>query len=344
MRVVRSNVGILAAPRPLVDRFGRVARKLRISVTDRCNFRCNFCMPRNPVWLDRNELLTFEEIARLARIFARMGVSRVRLTGGEPLVRRGIEKLVSMLAEVEGIESVSMTTNGYFLEEMAAKLKEAGLRGVTVSLHSLKPERYEEVVGVKGVFEKVVRGIRRAIEVGLWPVKVNVVVTRGCNDDEILDFAELARRTGISVRFIEYMPFDGERLWRPELVVSGEEIVRAIEERYRLEPLEREPGSTSLNYRFADGAQGTIGVITSMTRPFCYDCDRVRLKADGKLVPCLFSNAEYDLKPLLRGGASDEEIEDFIRSAFWNKFEGVESLIRKHQIPTHIRSMYTIGG
>jgi cyclic pyranopterin phosphate synthase len=334
----------LATEKPLVDRFGRVARKLRISVTDRCNFRCNFCMPRNPIWLDRKELLTFDEITRLARIFARMGVTKIRLTGGEPLVRRGVEELVAMLAKVEGIESVSMTTNGYFLEEMAAKLKEAGLKGVTVSLHSLKPERYEEIVGVRGVFEKVVRGIRRAIDVGLWPVKVNVVVTRGCNDDEILDFAELARRTGISVRFIEYMPFDGERLWRPELVVSGEEILRAIEEKYELVPLEREPGSTSLNFRFADGAPGTIGVITSITRPFCSDCDRVRLTANGKLVPCLFSKVEYDLKPLVRGGASDEEIEAFIRSAFWNKFEGVESLLRKQKIPSHIRAMYTIGG
>jgi cyclic pyranopterin phosphate synthase len=334
----------LAVAKPLVDRFGRVARKLRISVTDRCNFRCNFCMPRNPVWLDRKELLTFDEITRLARIFARMGVTKIRLTGGEPLVRRGFEELVAMLAKVEGIESVSMTTNGYFLEEMAAKLKEAGLKGVTVSLHSLKPERYEEIIGVRGVFEKVVRGIRRAIDVGLWPVKVNVVVTRGCNDDEILDFAELARRTGISVRFIEYMPFDGERLWRPELVVSGEEILRAIEEKYELVPLEREPWSTSLNFRFADGAPGTIGVITSITRPFCSDCDRVRLTANGKLVPCLFSKVEYDLKPLVRGGASDEEIEAFIRSAFWNKFEGVESLLRKQKIPSHIRAMYTIGG
>jgi cyclic pyranopterin phosphate synthase len=334
----------LAVAKPLVDRFGRVARKLRVSVTDRCNFRCNFCMPRNPVWLDRKELLTFDEMTRLARIFARMGVTKIRLTGGEPLVRRGVEKLVAMLAKVEGIESVSMTTNGYFLEEMAAKLKEAGLKGVTVSLHSLKPERYEEMIGVRGVFEKVVRGLRRAIDVGLWPVKVNVVITRGCNDDEILDFAELARRTGISVRFIEYMPFDGERLWRPELVVSGEEILRAIEEKYELVPLEREPGSTSLNFRFADGAPGTIGVITSITRPFCSDCDRVRLTADGKLVPCLFSKVEYDLKPLVRGGASDEEIEAFIRSAFWNKFEGVESLLRKQKIPSHIRAMYTIGG
>jgi cyclic pyranopterin phosphate synthase len=334
----------LATEKPLVDRFGRVARKLRISVTDRCNFRCNFCMPRNLIWLDRKELLTFDEITRLARIFARMGVTKIRLTGGEPWVRRGVEKLVATLAKVEGIESVSMTTNGYFLEEMAAKLKEAGLKGVTVSLHSLEPERYEEIIGVRGVFEKVVRGIRRAIDVGLWPVKVNVVVTRGCNDDEILDFAELARRTGISVRFIEYMPFDGERLWRPELVVSGEEILRAIEEKYELVPLEREPGSTSLNFRFADGAPGTIGVITSITRPFCSDCDRVRLTANGKLVPCLFSKVEYDLKPLVRGGASDEEIEAFIRSAFWNKFEGVESLLRKQKIPSHIRAMYTIGG
>ncbi|MDW8043739.1 MAG: GTP 3',8-cyclase MoaA [Nitrososphaerota archaeon] len=328
---------------PLVDSFGRVARKLRISVTDRCNFRCSFCMPKNPVWLDRREVLTLEEIARLTRIFVRMGVDRVRLTGGEPLVRRGVVDLVRMLRGIEGLRSLAMTTNGYYLAELAEQLKSAGLESVTVSLHSLKPERYEEVIGVRGVFDKVVEGVRRALEVGMR-VKLNVVVIRGCNDDELLDFAKLSRETGVVVRFIEYMPFDGERLWRPELVVSGREVVEAISRAYPLVQEPREPGSTSKNYRFADGSPGGIGVITSITEPFCSDCDRVRLTADGRVVPCLFSKSSYDVRPLLRGGASDGEIASFIREAFRRKFAGVEALLRSESVPEHVRAMYTIGG
>lgn len=328
---------------PLVDSFGRVARKLRISVTDRCNFRCFFCMPKNPVWLDRREVLSLEEITRLTRIFVGMGVDRVRLTGGEPLVRRGVVDLVQMIRGIEGVKSLSMTTNGYYLAELAGQLKSAGLESVTVSLHSLKPDRYEDVIGVQGVFEKVLEGVQRALDVGM-KLKLNVVVIRGCNDDEILDFARLAKEAGVVVRFIEYMPFDGERLWRPELVLSGREIVDRISERYQLAPEPREPGSTSKNFRFADGSPGGIGVITSVTEPFCSDCDRVRLTADGKIVPCLFSRSSYDLKPLLRGGAGDDEIEAFMREAFMKKFAGVETLLRSESVPRHVRAMYTVGG
>lgn len=328
----------------LIDSYGRVARKLRISVTDRCNFRCNFCMPMNPVWVPKEHLLTFEEITRVTRILASMGVADVRLTGGEPLMRKEIEVLVKMISDVKGIEKISMTTNGYFLEEKAGVLRSAGLKSVTISLHSLKPERYEQIVRVPNVFEKVMRGIEATLRAGFYPVKVNVVVTRGCNDDEIPDFAELARSTGVHVRFIEYMPFDGNKHWDSRLLVSGKEIIEIISKRYQLIELPRERGSTSKNYVFADGSPGRIGIITSMTEPFCGDCDRIRLTADGKIVPCLFSNDEYDLRPLLRGGASDEEIGAFIRSAFYRKFIGVESLIRNRTITSHVRPMYKIGG
>lgn len=329
---------------PLKDRFGRVARKLRISVTDRCNFRCHFCMPLKPVWLPKSEILTYEEIARVARILAQMGVTKIRLSGGEPLMRRDLDKLVTMLRQIPEIKTVAVTTNGFYLSEMAERLKRAGLDSVTVSLHSLKPERYEEIVGRKEVFERVVDGLRIAQEVGLNPVKVNVVIVRGCNDDEIVDFAKLARETGLIVRFIEYMPFDGRKLWNPELLVPGDEILRTIEKLYKLVPLPRKHGSTAQEYRFADGIGGEIGVITSMTSPFCSDCDRIRLTSDGKIIPCMFSKDEYDVKSLLRGGASDGEIASFIRQAFWKKFAGVESLLKEQKIVAHVRPMYKFGG
>ena len=329
---------------PLQDRFGRVARKLRVSVTDRCNFRCDFCMPVKPVWLPKSEILTYEEIARIAYILVKMGVTKIRLSGGEPLMRRDLDILVVMLREIPEIKTIAMTTNGFYLAEIAERLKRAGLDSVTVSLHSLKPERYDEVVGRKGVFERVMDGLKVARDVGLNPVKVNVVVLRGCNDDEILDFAELARKSNLTVRFIEYMPFDGRKFWRPELLVPGEEIVRLIESVYPLVPLPRERGSTAQVYRFADGVGGDIGIITSMTAPFCSDCDRIRLTADGNIVPCMFSRDEYDVKSLLRSGATDEEIASFIRDAFYRKFAGVESLLREQKVMAHVRPMYQLGG
>ncbi len=328
----------------LVDSFGRVARKLRLSVTDRCNFKCDFCMPLNPTWIPRSEILTFDEISRVVKILASMGVSKIRLTGGEPLVRREIEKCVKILKKVPGVETISMTTNGYFLDEKAAALKESGLDSVTISLHSLKPERYEQIVGRKDAFSKVLSGIKRAQAVGLSPVKLNCVVIRGCNDDEILDFVELGRETGLVVRFIEYMPFDGKNMWNPDRLVTGAEIISKIEEKYRIERLPREHGSTSLTYRIIDGSGTLINIITTMSQPFCRDCDRIRLSADGKIVPCLFSRDDYDVKKLLRNNASDEEIADFIRSAFMKKFAGVETLLKNGEVEPLIRPMHTIGG
>ena len=331
-------------PGKLSDSFGRLASKLRISVTDRCNFRCDFCMPEKPVWLEQSEVLSFEEIARVTAILATMGVEKVRVSGGEPLVRKDVEKLVGMLAKVHGIRSVAMTTNGALLKEKAAALKSNGLKGVTVSLHSLRPELYDQITGTRDMFWKVMEGIDEAERVGLSPVKINCVVTRGCNEGEILDFAKMAHDGGRAVRFIEYMPFDGTKFWDTGMVVPGSEIVETIARRYPLEARASERGSTSSNYRFKDGSRGEIGTITSMSKPFCGDCDRIRLKANGNLVPCLFSVAEYDLKHLLRGGATDEEMEGSIRKAFWQKFEGVGSLMENKVEVRHIRPMYTIGG
>ena len=298
-------------------------------------------MPKTPLWIPRSEILTYEEIHRVVSIMASMGVEKIRLSGGEPLVRQNVEKLVELLSDVAGIRSLSMTTNGFLLAEKAAGLKRAGLKSVTISLHSLKPERFSQITG--GVYEKVVAGIKAAKEVEFNPIKINAVIIRGCNEDEIVDLASLADSGGITVRFIEYMPFDGQKLWGTEKVVSGKEIISIIRERYELTPIPRESGSTAKVFRFADGV-GKIGVITSITEPFCADCDRIRLSADGKIVPCLFDNSGYDLKPLLRNQASDEAISSFIRNAVQRKAPGVETLLKKFKTLEHIRPMHTIGG
>jgi GTP 3',8-cyclase len=237
-----------------------------------------------------------------------------------------------------------MTTNGALLKEKAAALKASGLAGVTVSLHSLRPELYDQITGTKDMFWRVMEGIEEAERVGLRPVKINCVVTRGCNEGEILEFAKMAHDGQRAVRFIEYMPFDGTKFWDTGMVVPGSEVVETISKRYPLEASPSGRGSTSSNYRFKDGSKGEIGTITSMSKPFCGDCDRIRLKANGNLVPCLFSVAEYDIKHLLRGGASDEEIDASIRKAFWQKFEGVGSLMENKVEVRHVRPMHTIGG
>lgn len=326
----------------LIDSFGRVARKLRLSVIDRCNFRCNFCIPITPVWIPKQELLSFEEIVRVIRILSSLGIEKVKITGGEPLLRKDIDKLIELLAQIPGINSLSMTTNGYFLMDMAWKLKKAGLRGITLSLHSLKEEKYEKIVGRSGVFERVLKGIEEAKKAEFNPLKINVVIIKGCNDDEILDFVELARQSGLIVRFIEYMPFDGKNIWDKKLVMKGEELISLIESKYELVKEDRNAGDTAVNFRFADGTPGGIGIITSMSSPFCKDCDRIRITADGKLVPCLFSDKTYDLKSIIRSNATDEEVANYIIASFKKKFRGVETLINKEI--KNVRSMYTVGG
>jgi len=299
-------------------------------------------MPKTPVWLPRSDILSYEEIYRVAVLFARLGINRIRISGGEPLMRRDIERLVALLSKIPGINSLSMTTNGFALAQKATVLKEAGLTGLTVSLHSLKPERFSQITG-GGPLDSVLAGIREAKAIGIKPLKINAVIIRGCNEDEIIDLASLAFFEDVTVRFIEYMPFDGQQMWGIEKVVSGKEIVSRLRDHYELEMERRESGSTAQIYRFVDG-KGKIGIITSVTEPFCSDCDRIRLSADGKIVPCLFDKTGFDLRPLLRGVASDKELEDFIISAVRQKAPGVETLLKKYERLEHVRPMHTIGG
>jgi cyclic pyranopterin phosphate synthase len=299
-------------------------------------------MPETPEWLPNEKVLTFEEIKRLVTIFSSFGVDRIRITGGEPLVRKDIEKLVEMITSVPGVRRIGMTTNGFLLAEKARSLKEAGLSSVTVSLHSLRRDRFWAVTQRDALY-KVLKGIEAAKEAGFESVKVNAVIIRGYNDDEIIDLARLAHDRGFNMRFIEYMPFDGRKMWGMEKVVSGEEILTKIRSVYEVVQLERESGSTAVNYKFLDGG-GEFGIITSITKPFCSDCDRLRLTADGKIVPCLFDTHEYDLGQLLRNGATDEEISDFLVRLVKLKAPGVETLLKAPAPLRHVRPMYQTGG
>lgn len=299
-------------------------------------------MPETPEWLPNDKVLTFEEITRLSEILSGFGVDRIRISGGEPLVRQGVENLVSMLSSLPKIRRLGMTTNGFFLAERASALRKSGLHSVTVSLHSLRASRFAAVTQ-RDAHAKVLEGIRAAREAGFESVKINAVIIRGYNDDEVLDFASMAYEQGFNVRFIEFMPFDGRKAWGMNKVVSGDEILAKIRSRYQIVPLEREQGSTAMNYKFVD-SEGEFGIITSITKPFCSDCDRLRLTADGKLVPCLFDNHEYDVASLMRSGASDEEIGAFLKKSMRLKTPGVESLLQQSLELKHVRPMYKTGG
>ena len=296
----------------LTDKLGRPVRDLRISVTDRCNFRCVYCMPkevfgRDYPFLPRAELLTFEEIERVAGAFAGLGVEKIRITGGEPLVRRDLETLVAMLAGIDGLD-LTLTTNGALLAGKAQALKDAGLRRVTVSLDSLDDEVFRAMNDVDFPVARVLDGIDAALATGLEPVKVNVVVKRGLNEDGVLPLARHFRGTGIVLRFIEYMDVGHTNGWRLDDVVPAAEIVAAIDAELPLEPVEKDyRGEVANRWRYQDGS-GEIGVISSVTQPFCGDCTRARLSADGQVYTCLFAVKGYDLRALLRGGASDEEL------------------------------------
>jgi GTP 3',8-cyclase len=304
---------------PLRDGHGRLIGDLRVSVTDRCNFRCQYCMPAEGLpWLERDEILTFEEITRVVSLLARMGVHDVRLTGGEPLVRRGFPELVSMLAGVEAVADLSVTTNGYLLERDAAALVDAGVNRFNVSIDSLQRDRFFELTR-RDALPQVLRGLEALASFPqAHPIKINAVAIRDFTEEEVLPFAELARRTPYEVRFIEFMPLDADHAWTPDQVLTGAEIREAISAVYPLEPLSREPSATARVYRFADG-RGKIGFINPVSEPFCGDCNRIRLTADGRLRTCLFSLNETDLRGPMRGGASDGELERVIREAVWRK-------------------------
>lgn len=327
---------------PIIDRFGRVATDLRVSVTDRCNLRCTYCMPPEGVeWLPRAEILRFEEIARLVGVFRAMGVRTIRLTGGEPTVRRDLPDLVRMVRDAAPDADLSMTTNGLLLDVLAAPLAAAGLNRVNVSVDSLMRHRFAEMTR-RDALDRVFAGLRAAEAAGLLPIKLNCVVLRDTNDDEISDLAAYARRTGYDVRFIEYMPLDAQHAWERAKVVPSREVLARIEERFALVPDDDHEPAPATTYRFADGAPGSVGVIASVTEPFCDSCDRMRITADGQFRTCLFALTETDLRDALRSGATDDQIEVLVRAAMWDKGPGHRIDHADFVQPT--RAMSAIGG
>jgi cyclic pyranopterin phosphate synthase len=302
----------------VIDALKRPIKDLRISVTDRCNFRCTYCMPLDEYeWIDKKEILTFEEITRLAKLNIEFGVAKIRLTGGEPLVRQDLPVLVEKLAALEGLEDLCLTTNGALLSERIHALKAAGLQRINISIDSLDPDKFKRMTK-RGDLSKVLNGIFAAKQAGMAPIKLNAVVERGVNDDDILPLVEFSRENGFAMRFIEYMDVGNANNWTSAKLVSKKEILEKIHARYPLREVGRDRGSApSVDYEFVDG-RGDIGVIASVTEPFCGSCTRLRLTADGKLVTCLFSQVGHDVKALLRRGATDDDLRTFLGSV-WEK-------------------------
>jgi cyclic pyranopterin phosphate synthase len=302
----------------LRDTYNRPIKDLRISVTDRCNFRCTYCMPLDEYeWLEKSEVLSFEEITRLVHLFVQLGVEKIRLTGGEPMARRDLDKLIAKLSAVENAPELCLTTNGSLLTDKAAVLKAAGLQRINVSLDSLKPDRFREITK-RGDLDKVLDGLFAAKQCGLSPIKINAVIERGVNDDEILDLVTFSRKHGFALRFIEFMDVGNANGWQLDKIVSKKEIIDTIHAQFPLREIGRDKGSApSVDYEFVDGG-GDIGVIASVSEPFCSSCTRARITADGKFVTCLFSNTGYNLKALLRNGASDDEVLAVL-SNIWGK-------------------------
>jgi GTP 3',8-cyclase len=305
----------------LKDSYGRAIRDLRLSLTDRCNFRCFYCLPHGePPAAPRSSMLSYEEIERVAEIFVSLGIEKIRLTGGEPMLRRDIETIIRKLSALKPrLQDLALTTNGYFLPGRAEGLKEAGLDRVTISLDSLKRDVFRSMTGVD-VLERVLEGIHAARRAGLTPIKINAVIVRGHNEEEVADFAQFARDYDVHMRFIEFMPLDSGHDWSREMVVPGREIFRRIGERFPLAPIKTTRGSeTSARYRFADGSPGEIGIIAPVTEPFCGACSRIRLTADGQIRTCLFSTVEHSLRDVVRSNATRAEIVEFIEGVVLKK-------------------------
>lgn len=301
-------------------------------------------MPKdNTKWFDTNEVLSFEEIIRLSSIFSKLGIEKIRITGGEPLVRPSIENLIKSIAKIDSIKSIGLTTNGLLLLEILEALKSSGLASLNISLDSFKEKRFKMMTGVNGL-DKVISSIQKAKDVG-FDVKINTVVVRGWNDDEVVEFANFARRTGITVRFIEFMPLDGTGIWRNDLVFSKNEIIEKLESNIgRIFPVsEQEMSAPAKLYSFSDRI-GTVGFIPSVTEPFCSQCDRIRLTSDGRFLTCLFENPGYDIKSYLRKGASDEELRHCLIHCMATKQEGIASLIRINALKPKLNLMHRIGG
>ncbi|MCI0641004.1 MAG: GTP 3',8-cyclase MoaA [Gemmataceae bacterium] len=329
------------ADKILIDTYGRVHNNLRISVTDRCNLRCTYCMPEEVTFLDRRELLTFEEIARFVEVVAPLGIDKIRLTGGEPLLRRELPRLVRMICAVLGIKDVGLTTNGILLADQAEPLYQAGLRRINVSLDTLDAGRFRQITRRDGL-EKVIAGILAAKRAGFDPVKINAVSIRGITEHEVVPLARFAREYGLEMRFIEYMPIGADQ-WERDKVFFAHEILEILERDIcPLVPAAHyDRRAPAMEFQYTDGA-GSIGIIASVSRPFCHSCNRVRLTAEGKMRNCLFALDEVDLKPLLRGGALSEEIAKLVRDNVWAKWEGHE--INTARFIKPLRTMHAIGG
>ncbi len=326
----------------LVDGMGRTIVNLRISVTDRCNFRCTYCMPADNVeFMDRVNLLSFEEITRIATVVSGMGINRLRLTGGEPLMRRDLPVLIEMLSAIDGIDDIAMTTNAFFLKEHAKALREAGLKRLNVSLDALDPDKFRDV-NRRDCLDQVLEGLQEASRAGYQSIKINAVAMRNFSETEIMSLIEMGRSDGFEIRFIEFMPLDSDRIWERDKVLFGHEIVDLIREKYELVPIDNslDIGPAS-EYNFADG-KGKIGIITAVSNPFCDHCNRIRMTADGKLRTCLFSTHETNLKDLVRQGASDEDIAAAIREAVRIKEPGHKINLDDFERP--VRAMHAIGG
>src|SRR5882672_5672686 len=329
----------------LKDSYGRAIRDLRVSLTDRCNFRCFYCLPHGePPIAPKEQMLSYEEIEYICDIFVSLGIQKIRLTGGEPMMRRDIETIIEKISllKPKGLQDLALTTNGYFLPDRAQGLKDAGLDRITISVDSLKPETFKQMTGVD-VLDRVLQGIAAAKEAGLQPIKINAVIVRGHNEDEVVDFAAFAREHDVKMRFIEFMPLDSGHEWSRDDVVSGREIRRRIEERFLLEPVNVTRGSeTASRFRFADGAPGEIGIIAPVTEAFCGACSRIRLTADGQIRTCLFSTVEHSLRDVVRDGASRAEITDFIEGVVMKKEP--RHFINEPSFVAPSRSMSFIGG
>jgi len=336
------NAGYAVFVEPLADSWGREIKSLRVSVTDKCNFRCTYCMPAEGlIWLPKQEVLTFEEIARLVRVMAGMGVSEIRLTGGEPLVRRDLPELVRMLTATPGVDDLSLTTNGVLLDRLAAPLVEAGLRRVNVSLDSLSHVKFAEITR-RDALDAVLRGLEAAeAHPELRPIKVNCVAVKGFTEDEVPALAALARRKPYVVRFIEFMPLDADEAWEDDKVLTGAEIRAIVERHWPLEEIPAKASSTARRFRFADG-RGELGFINPVSEPFCSTCDRIRLTADGHLRTCLFSRREWDLKTPMRAGVSDAQLATLVRQAVAQK--ELKHRISDPGFTRASRSMSQIGG
>jgi len=328
-------------PSQLIDTFGRVHNNLRISVTDRCNLRCTYCMPEEVEFMERGELLSFEEIARFVQIVVPLGIDKIRLTGGEPLMRRGIAELARMLCAIPGLRDVGITTNGILLADHAQELFDAGLRRINISLDTLSPERFRQISRRDGL-DKVISGIFAAKKAGFEPIKLNAVSIRGITEHEVVPLAVFAREHGLEMRFIEYMPIGADR-WERDKVYFAHEILEQLEEHIGpLVPVEDyDPRAPAMEFRYTDGG-GRIGIIASISRPFCMSCNRIRLTSDGKLRNCLFAIDEVDVKPLLRSAAPDTEIADLVRRNVRDKWEGHE--INTSRFIKPLRTMHAIGG